>query len=141
MPGDHSVHLSLSIPTAVNNRSAHLDLGVTVEPLLAQHAYKRGEEGSGQTRVKNGLDANDGGIGAAPFGKSGIGTTWDIPKRGTGDDPEESMVHSLVIRLELALHIENESGRDSGKQTGLSPRKNAKLTRQSRCPWKSTHED
>jgi len=33
-PGDHSVHLVLSVPTAIDNRSTHLDLSVTVEPLL-----------------------------------------------------------------------------------------------------------
>ena len=123
MPGDHSIHLSLPIPTTINNGSAHLHLGVTVEPLLAQHGDECGEEGSGQTRVKNGLDMDDGGIWTIPLGESGISTTWDVPKRGTGNDLEESIIHFLVIRLEVALHVDNESGCDSGEQTGLSPEK------------------
>ena len=49
MPGDHPVHLALTMPTAINNGPAHLHLGVTVEPLLAQHGDERGEEGSCQT--------------------------------------------------------------------------------------------
>ena len=35
VPGNHSVHLTLSMPTAVDNGSTHLDLGITIEPLFA----------------------------------------------------------------------------------------------------------
>jgi len=113
--------------TAVDNGSTHLELGITVEPLLAQHGDERGEEGSGQARVKNGLDVDDGGIGAIPLRESGIVASWDVPKRRTGDNLEELVVYFLEIRFELALKINNESGCDCGKQTGLLSRK-SKLT-------------
>ena len=35
MPGNHPVHLSLSMAAAINNGSAQFDLGVTVEPWRA----------------------------------------------------------------------------------------------------------
>ena len=48
-PGGHSVHLTLSIPTAIDKGSTHIDFGVAVEPLFAQHGYERSEEGRSQT--------------------------------------------------------------------------------------------
>ena len=126
-PGDHSVHLALSMLTAVDNGSTHLNLSVTVEPLLAQHGDERGEKGSGQARIKNGLDVDDGGIGAIPLRESGIVASWDVPKRGTGDNLEELVAHFLEIRFEFVLDIDNERGCDCGKQTGLFPRE-SKLT-------------
>ena len=47
MPCGDPIYLALSISTAVDDRSTHLDLGVTVEPLLSQHGDERGEEGGG----------------------------------------------------------------------------------------------
>ena len=64
---------------------------------------------------------DDGSIGTVPHRKSGIGTGWDTPKRGAGDDLEERMVHFLVVRFELAPNVDNESGCDCGEQTGLFP--------------------
>lgn len=55
VPGSHSDNFALLMPTAIDN--------TYVEPLLAQHC----EEGSGQTRVKDGLDVDDGGTGAIPL--------------------------------------------------------------------------
>ena len=112
MPGDHSIHLSLPIPTTINNGSAHLHLGVTVEPLLAQHGDERSEERSTHTRVKDRLDVNDSGIRAIPLRESGICTGRGVAKRDVGDDLEELVVHFLEIRLELALNVNNENGRD-----------------------------
>ena len=36
---------------------------------------------------------NDSGIGATPWSESGTGAGWNIPKRDTGDNPEEVVVH------------------------------------------------
>ena len=36
---------------------------------------------------------NDSGIGVTPWSGSGIGVGWNIPKRDTGDNPEEVVVH------------------------------------------------
>ena len=65
MPGVHSLNLALPIPTAIGNRS--MALGITAEPLLAEHGDERSEEGDGQTREKDCLDVDDGGIGASPY--------------------------------------------------------------------------
>ena len=64
---------------------------------------------------------DDGTIGALPFRESGICTSGDVPKRGTGDDLEERVVHFFEIRLKFTLDIDDESGRDCGEQTGLLP--------------------
>ena len=37
VPCGYSVHLVLSVPTAIDERTAYLGLGVAAEPLLAQH--------------------------------------------------------------------------------------------------------
>ena len=79
VPGDHSVHLALPMPTAIDNGSAHLDLSVPIESLLSQHSDERGEEGSGQAGVEDGLDADDSGIGASPLRDGGVFTAGDVP--------------------------------------------------------------
>ena len=112
------------MPTAIDNGSAHLNLSITIEPLLAQHGDKRGEEGSSQTAVKDGLDADDNGIGAGPFRKSGIGASWNSPKLDAGDNSEKIVAHLLVIRLEVLLNADNEGGCNCRKQTGLYPQEN-----------------
>ena len=109
MPGDRPVHLTLSTPTAVNDRSARLRLGITVEPLLAQRGDECGEEGSGQTCVKHGLDVDNGGIRASPLRERGGGTSWGMPKRDVGNNLEEAVAQLCVIRLEIALNVGNEN--------------------------------
>jgi len=112
VPGGHTIHLALPVSASIDDGSTHIHLSISGEPLFAQHGEKRGEEGSSQTRVQDGLDVNDGGIGAGPLGESGIGTSWDIAERGAGNDPEEIVAHLLKIRFEIALNVENESGCD-----------------------------
>ena len=65
MPGGHPLKLTLPIPTAISNRP--MALGITAEPLFAEHGDKRGEEGDGQTREKDCLGVDDGGVGASPY--------------------------------------------------------------------------
>ena len=67
MPGDYPVYLVLPMATAIDNGSTHLDLSVTVEPLLIQHGDELGEVGSGQAGVKDGLDVYDGGTRVSPL--------------------------------------------------------------------------
>ena len=50
--GDHPVHLPLSVAAAIDNESAHSDLGVKVEPSLARYCNECGEKGGGQTGVR-----------------------------------------------------------------------------------------
>ena len=127
VPGVHSIHLALSISTAVNDRSTRLRLGITFEPLFAHHRDERGKKGSGQTRVKRGLDTDSVGTRTRPWRRGGSGTSCGMPaKRGVGVvgyNLEETVVQLRVIRLEIGLKKDDESGRDGGEQTGLFPRK------------------
>jgi len=91
VPCDYSFHLALPMPTAIDNGSAHLDLSVTIEPLLAQHGDERGEEGSGQAEVEDGLDVDDSGIGASPLRDGGV-FGGGVPWRDTGNSCEELVV-------------------------------------------------
>jgi hypothetical protein len=120
VPDNHSVHVVLSMPSAVDNESTHLSLSVAIKSLLAQHGNNRGERCS-QTRIKDGLDVDDSRIGVTPWGGGGIdvGVTWSPPKRGSGDNPEDFVAHLLAIRLDVALNVDNESGCDCGEQAGL----------------------
>ena len=111
---------------AIDNRSAHINLRVTIEPLLAQHGDKRGEEGSSQTRIKDRLDVDDSTtIEATPSSESGSGSGagWNVPNRDTGYD-HEVVAQLCVIRLKVALNVDDESGCNCGEQTGLYPQKN-----------------
>ena len=119
MPGVHSVHLALSISTTVNDRSTFLHLRIAVEPLFAQHRDERGEKGSGQTRVKGGLDTDGVGIGAGPWRGNGSGTGWDIAKRDVGHNLEEAIAQLCVVWLEIGLNSNDESGCDRREQAGL----------------------
>ena len=79
VPGDHSVHLGLQMPTAIDNGSVHLDLSITIEPFLSQHGDEHGEEGSGQAGVEDGSDVDDSGIGVDPFRDGGVFTGGGVP--------------------------------------------------------------
>ena len=83
----------------IDDGSTHLHLGITVKPLFSQHGDERGEEGSGQTGVEDGLDVDDGGIGTTPLRKIDSGTIWDISNTGVGDDLEEVETQFRKIRL------------------------------------------
>ena len=120
LPGDHSVHLALPVSASFSDGSTPLR-GIAVQPLLSQHRDEGSEEGSRQTRVEDSLDMDDGGIGAIPLGESGVGASWDVPERSTGDNLEEGVVHLLEIRFELSLNVDDESGCNRGEQTSLFP--------------------
>ena len=112
---------------------AHLNLSVTIEPSLDQHGDKRGEEGSSQTRVKDGLDADNNGLGATPRSEGGIGIGWNVSKRDAGDNPEEVVTNLLIIRLEVLLNVDNENGCNCGEKTGLYPQENQMNTASNAC--------
>jgi hypothetical protein len=113
-PGYHSVHLALSMPTAIDDRSARLRLVMAVEPLPAQHNYEHSEEGGGKTRVKDGSGVDGSGTGDIPLGESGTGTGQDTTGRNTGDNLEEGVCLFLEIWLELVLNVADEGGRGHG---------------------------
>ena len=115
MPGIHSIHLALSIATAVNDGPTLLHLGITVEPLLAQHGDECSQKGSGQTCVRRGSDTDSVGTWTSPLREGGSGTGWGVPKRDVGDNHEELITHSLGIRLKAGLGGDDESGCDGGE--------------------------
>ena len=121
MPGVHSVHLALSISTAVNDGPTLLYLGITVEPLFSQHGNECGKEGSGQTSVERSSNMDSIGARSGPLREGGSGTGQGVPKRDVGDNHEELIAHSLDIRLKTGLNGDDESGCDNGEQTSLSP--------------------
>jgi len=67
------------MPPAIDNGSAHLDLSVPIESLLSQHGDERGEEGSGQAGVEDGLEVDDSVIGAGPMRDGGVFTGGGVP--------------------------------------------------------------
>lgn len=80
-------------------------------------------------------------IRASPPRKNSIGTGWNFPKRGTRDNREEGIAHFGIVRLELALNIDDKNGCDYGEQTSLSPRKRKDWhSNRQRTMWK-TYED
>ena len=141
VPGVHSVHLALSIPTAVNDRSTLLHLRIAVEPLFTQHRDERGEKGSGQTCVKDGLDTDDIGVRAAPLTEGCNGTSLGMRGVGVvGYNLEEAVAQLRVIRLKIGLNCDDESGCDGGEQTSLFLRRTDQ--RNNRGEWgKNAHED
>ena len=122
-PGDHAVHLTLSVSTTINDGPTHIHPGISIEPLLAQHSDEGGKERGGKTRVKDGLDVDDSGIRAGPFREIGVGTGWGLLKQGVCDDLEEGIILLLNIWLKLVLDIEDESGCYSREQAGLFSQK------------------
>ena len=62
---------------------------------------------------------DDGSTRAIPLREGGIGPSRDLPKRGTGDNLEERVVHLLEIRFKVTLNVDDESGCDRREQTGL----------------------
>jgi len=114
---------TLPMPTAVDDGSTHLDLSVTVEPLLSQHGDERGE-GNGQAGANDGLDVDDSRIRASPLGKSGVVAGWDVPERdGTGRDCGELDVCNQVV----GCHVDDEADVTAENKPDNSPRK-TKLT-------------
>ena len=119
LPGIQSVHLALSISTAVNERSTLLRLGINFEPPFAQHHEEHSEKGNAQTGVKRGLDTDSVGNRTRPLRGDGNGTSLGMTKRYVGNNLEEAVAQLCVIRLETGLSSDDESGRDGGEQTGL----------------------
>ena len=64
---------------------------------------------------------DDGGIGTGPLWEHGLRASGNFPERGTGDNCKEGVAHLGVVRLELALDVDDESGCDCREQTSLFP--------------------
>ena len=50
----------------LDGRYTHLDLGVTIVPLVAQHGDKHGEKGRGHARMMDRFNVDGGGFDANP---------------------------------------------------------------------------
>ena len=111
MPGAHPFNLALPISTTFGKRSTAL--GITAEPLLAERGDECSEEGDGQTREKDCLDMDNDGIGASPYGLvRGNAEVGCFLKSRIGNEHEDGVVQLGVIRLQLSLNGEDETGRD-----------------------------
>ena len=109
--------------------------------MFSQNTNEGGEEGSGQARVEDGLNANNGGIRAIPLGESGIETSWDVSERSTSDDLEEGIIHLLVIWFEVALDVNDKGSRDRREQTSLFPSDQHKIHPEVKGTRRNTHKD
>ena len=121
-PSSHPVCLALSIATAIDERSTHIDLEVTVEPLLAQHGDERCEEGSSQTRIEDGLDVGKLRVRACPW-RITAGLRRRVHAGGVGRHPKEIVAQLGVIGLKLGLDGDDEGGYDRGEQSSLFPKR------------------
>ena len=78
---------------------AHFDLGVTIEPLLAQHRNECSVEGGGQIGVEDRLYVNHSGAKAASLRED----SRVMFQRAISDNPEDTVAHFLKVWLEVVL--------------------------------------
>ena len=97
-PGHHCTHLALLIPKVVDNGSTRpiACLSITAEPPHAQYDDVHGEGRNAKTKTKEVEGVDEAGI-----WESGVGTGWEIPKRGTEE-----------FELVLDLNREERCGRE-----------------------------
>ena len=107
-PGLDPIQLPFARPAPVCGRPVSFALPIPIEPLLPEHSEERRQEGGGQSRIEDALSLDDNWIVARPSRYGGCG----IGREGTGSGVEEHLeqpvVHFLVIRLEIRLHIEDK---------------------------------
>ena len=119
VPRDNPVEFALSILATFDNGPSHLGRGIPVQPLLAEHGKEGGEQGSGEARVQDSLDLDDGVGRAGPLweGRSVVseGSVVDL----VDEDAEESDGLVTRVGLELGLDVEDECRGDCGKETSL----------------------
>jgi len=118
-PGDDAVELPLSVLAPLDGRSSHVDRGVSVQPLLAEHREEGGEERSGETRVEDGLNLDDRARGTGPLWDCGDVTTEGSVVDLVDEDTKESGCLCAWVLLELGVDLDNECGCHGGEQTSL----------------------
>ena len=109
----------LSVSATIYDGPTYPGPGIAIDPLLSQHSNERGKEGSSQTREKDSLYTDDGGIRPNPLRQAGASGGWSIPERSIGDDRKEGVAHLRVIWLELSLDSDDEDRRDHREETSL----------------------
>jgi hypothetical protein len=109
MPGCHPGHLPMSVSTSLYQRPAHLDLIVSVQPLLPKHREASGENRHRETGVHRTLDAD-----VAPVREFPIeGWRVDVlSKRGgvgvLNEDAEELCGRFAEIFFNVLLDVDDE---------------------------------
>ena len=59
IPRDDAVELALPVLAAFDSSTSQVGRCVSIQPLLSEHCEEGGEEGSGETCVKDGLHLDD----------------------------------------------------------------------------------
>ena len=142
VPGDHPVHLAQSVPITINDRSTHLRVGVTVEPLFSQHGDERGKKSGTQTCIKDRFNVDNGRIGTSPLGQNEMEVGWRVAEGDVGDNRKYNVARLGEIRLELALDVDNESGCYCREQASLfSQEIQINTTKEAGKKGEKTYED
>jgi len=118
IPGEDAVELPLSILASFDGRPSHVDRGVSVQPLLAEHREEGGEERGGEACVQNGLDLDSRGIRTGPLWDRG-GVAEHRIIQLINNDTEEGDGLLVRVRVELRLDLGDEHRSDGGEQTSL----------------------
>jgi hypothetical protein len=109
MPGRHPGHLPVSMSASLCQRPAHLDLVVSVQPLLPKHGEASGENRHRETSVHRALDADVALVREFPIEGWRINV---LPKRGgvgvLDEDPEESCGRFAEIFFDVLLDVDDE---------------------------------
>ena len=115
VPGDDAIEFALSILAAFDDSPSHVGGSVSIQPLLAEHREKGGEEGSSEACIKDGLDLDDWMRWAGPLGNGGSVVTKGGVVNLVDEDSEEGSSLLACVRPELGLDI-NDEGRSNSRE-------------------------
>ena len=109
MPCCHPGHLPMSVPTPLYWRPTHIDLIVSVQPLLPEHSEASSENRHRETGIHRALNANVAVVRELPI----KGWRIDVFSKGgsvsvLNEDPEELRGRLGEILLNILLHVDDE---------------------------------
>ena len=106
---------------AFDDRSWHVGRRITVEPLVAEHYQEGGEEGSSKAGEEDCFDVDHRVGWAGPLWEDGNVVSEGGIVDLVNQDAEESCSLVAWVRLQLRVDLNDERGRDGGKETSLAP--------------------
>jgi len=120
VPGDDAVELPLPILASFDGGPTHVDRGISVQPLFAEHREEGGEERSAEACVQNRLDVYHPARRTGPrlWERGGATTEYCFIHR-MNKDTEEGGGLFVWIRLKLRVDLDDERRSDGGEQTSL----------------------
>ena len=114
VPGDHPIQLSLTVVTAICDRTDH----IPVQPLFSEHGEKRGEQRGTEARIQDTLHLYDRLRRAGPLWKLGDCVRGRVIDR-TDEGLQDFDRLLSVIGLHVGLDAGDERGRDGRKKSSL----------------------